>query len=61
MRRSLLHALVLNGSPNDTNSAPFYLYDGSDTLYGGDSGKLRQFTGIFNGTPGENTTTNGWL
>jgi len=53
-------ALTLNGSPNDTNSAPFYLYDGSDTLYVGDNGgKLHQFTGIFGGTPAE-TTTNGW-
>jgi hypothetical protein len=45
---------------NDTNSAPYYLYDGSDTLYvGDDTGKLHQFTGVFNGTPTE-TTTNGW-
>jgi hypothetical protein len=53
-------AITLNGSPNDTNSAQFYRYDGSDTLYVGDnSGKLHQFTGVFNGTPAETTTT-GW-
>jgi len=53
-------AIPLNGSPADSNSAPFYLYDGSDTLYLGDnSGKLHQFSGIFSGTPAE-TTASGW-
>ena len=53
-------AITLNSSPNDTNSAPFYRYDGSDTLYVGDNkGKLHQFTGVFDGTPSE-TMTNGW-
>jgi len=53
-------AIALNGRPNDTNSAPYYLYDGSDTLYVGDNnGMLHQFTGVFAGTPAE-TTTNGW-
>ncbi len=37
----------------DTSSAPFYNYS-TDTLYVGDSsGKLHEFTGVFNGTPGE--------
>ncbi len=46
------------GNP-DTRSAPFYIYDGTDTLYVGDaSGYLHKFTGVFNGTPGEMTT--GW-
>lgn len=52
-------ALTLNGSPNDTNSPPFYVYR-TDTMYVGDnSGKLHQFTGVFLGTPAE-TMTNGW-
>jgi hypothetical protein len=52
----------LNGNPNDTNSSPFYIYGGGlDTMYVGDnSGKLHQFTGVFYGTPAENTTTGGW-
>jgi hypothetical protein len=50
----------LNNGGNDTNSAPFYRYDGSDTLYvGDDTGRLHQFTGVFAGTPTE-TTANGW-
>jgi hypothetical protein len=57
-------AIPLSGSPNDTNSAPFYVYGGSDTLYVGDnSGRLHQFTNVFNGTPTNpptETTTNGW-
>ncbi len=49
--------IPLNGSPNDTNSSPFYVYNGSDTLYvGDDSGKLHKFTGVFTGTPAEVTT-----
>jgi hypothetical protein len=45
-------------TPTDTYSAPFYDFTpGSDTLYvGDDSGYLHQFTGVFNGTPGESTT-----
>jgi hypothetical protein len=46
--------LTLNGSPNDTNSPPFYVYEGADTMYIGDnSGKLHKFTGVFLGTPTE--------
>lgn len=53
-------AIKLNGSPNDTASAPFYIYGGTDTLYVGDnSGKVHQFTGVFNGTPTE-TGASGW-
>jgi hypothetical protein len=49
--------LVLSGSHNDTFSSPFYLY-GNDTLYvGDDSGNLHKFSGIFNGTPAEVTTS----
>ena len=49
-------AIVLNGSPNDTASAPFYDYD-SDNLYVGDnSGKVHLFTGVFSGMPAETTT-----
>src|SRR5262249_8992172 len=36
----------LGGS--DANSAPFYRYDGSDTLYVGDDiARIHQFTGVF--------------
>ena len=43
----------------DTTSAPWYDY-ASDTLYVGDSdGYLHQFTGVFNGTPGESTNHGG--
>jgi hypothetical protein len=43
---------------NDTNSSAYYDY-GSDTIWvGDDSGKLHQFTGVFLGTPAENTS--GW-
>jgi hypothetical protein len=39
----------------DTRSSPWYDY-ASDTIYVGDSGGyLHQFTGVFNGTPGEST------
>lgn len=51
-------SLTFNGSPNDTTSAPFYDYGGSDTLYVGDSaGNLHAFHPVFNGgTPAEVTT-----
>ena len=40
----------------DSNSSPWYDYD-SDTLWvGDDDGYLHEFTGVFNGTPGEVTT-----
>ena len=51
--------ITLNGSPNDTNSSPFYVYGGTleDTLFvGDDAGKLHKFTGVFLGTPAETTT-----
>jgi hypothetical protein len=49
--------LTLNGSPNDTWSAPFYEYY-DDLLYVGDnSGKLHKFTNLFlSGTPAEVTS-----
>ena len=51
--------ITLNGSPNDTNSSPFYDY-GGDLIYVGDnSGKLHKFTGVFTGTPAE-VTASGW-
>jgi hypothetical protein len=52
--------ITLNGSPNVTNSSPFYLYGTADTVYVGDnSGKLHAFTGVFSGTPTE-VTAGGW-
>jgi hypothetical protein len=50
--------IAFNGSPNDTTSAPFYDYSGSDTIYVGDSaGKLHKFKPVFgSGTPVEVTT-----
>ena len=49
--------ITLNGSPNDTWSAPFYEYY-DDVLYVGDnSGKLHKFSNIFlSGTPAETTS-----
>jgi hypothetical protein len=44
----------------DTNSAPFYVYGGADTLFVGDnSGKVHEVTGAFNGTPAIDANT-GW-
>ena len=52
--------ITLSGSPNDTNSSPFYVYYGTDTMYVGDnSGKVHKFTGVFSGTPAE-ASTGGW-
>jgi hypothetical protein len=43
----------------DTKSSPWYDYN-SDKLWVGDSaGYLHEFTGVFNGTPGEMTNTSG--
>ena len=51
--------ITLSGSPNDTNSSPFYVY-GADIMYVGDnSGKVHKFTGVFSGTPAE-ATAGGW-
>ena len=45
--------IAFSGSPNDTNSSPFYDYT-NDILYvGADNGTLHKFTGVFNGTPAE--------
>ncbi len=47
-----------NGNPQSTRSAPYYDYT-TDSLYVGDnSGRLHEFTGVFDGTPAEVTT--GW-
>jgi hypothetical protein len=54
------HATAGNDpTPADSNSSPYYDYTpGSDTLYVGDNaGYLHQFTGVFEGTPAETTTT----
>lgn len=52
--------ITLSGSPNATNSSPFYVYYGTDTIYvGDDSGKVHKFTGVFSGTPAE-ASTGGW-
>jgi len=54
------YPIVLNGSPSDSLSAPFYRYDGSDTLYvGDDNGYLHEITGVFSGSPAE-TVASGW-
>ncbi len=53
-------AITLSGNPNDTNSSPFFVYGGTDTLYvGDDGGKLHKFTGVFFGTPAE-ASAGGW-
>ncbi len=49
--------LTFSGGANDTNSSPYYDYNtaGGDILWvGDDSGKLHEFTDVFNGTPAEN-------
>jgi hypothetical protein len=57
---SCLISVAFQNGDQDTNSAPFYDYDGSDTLWVGDnSGQLHKFTGVFNGTPAE-VVTGGW-
>jgi hypothetical protein len=53
------YSITLNGSPNDTNSSPFYTYTStvSDTIFvGDDSGKLHKFSPVFSGAPAEVTT-----
>jgi hypothetical protein len=53
-----MYSMTLNGSPNDTDSSPYYDY-ASDTLWVGDStGKVHEFTPVFSGAPAEVTT--GW-
>jgi hypothetical protein len=50
--------IPLNGTPNDTWSAPYYDYASDDSLYVGDnSGKLHKFTGVFVGSPAEVTAS----
>lgn len=56
---SCMISVAFQDGHQDTNSAPFYVYynTNADTLFVGDnSGDLHQFTGVFNGTPGEVTT-----
>ena len=50
--------LPFNGSPNDTNSSPYYDYSGDAIYVGDDNGVVHKFTPIFNGgTPAEITTS----
>ncbi len=50
--------LTFNGSPNDTNSSPYYDYSGDAIYVGDDNGTVHKFTPIFNGgTPAEITTS----
>src|SRR6202035_1107214 len=53
-------AFAATGNPRlDTNSSPFYDYV-TDTLYVGDTGgRLRKFTGVFSGIPGEHCNVAG--
>lgn len=51
--------IAFSGSPNDTNSSPYYVY-WDDILYvGADNGTLHKFTGVFDGTPAE-VVGSGW-
>ena len=45
--------ITLSGSPNVTNSSPYYYYDTDEMWVGADNGTLHKFTGIFLGTPAE--------
>lgn len=48
--------IPFNGNPNNTNSSPYVDYS-NDVLYvGADNGTLHKFTGVFGGTPAEQTT-----
>jgi len=50
--------LTFNGSPNDTNSSPYYDYSGDAIYVGDDNGTVHKFAPIFNGgTPAEITTS----
>jgi hypothetical protein len=50
---------VTNLTSDDTYSAPFYDFLGSDSLYvGDDTGHLEKFTGVFNGTVAKQTPVN---
>jgi len=52
------YTVALSGNPNDTWSSPYYDY-GTDSLYVGDStGKLHKFHPVFQGVPGEVTSSN---
>ncbi len=51
--------IAFHNNPTDTNSSPFYVFDGTqaDTLYAGDNnGQLHKFHPVFGGTPAEVTT-----
>ena len=50
-----MFTLAFANGQNDTFSAPFYDYVGTDdVLYvGDDNGNLHKFTGVFAGTPAE--------
>ena len=53
-------SITLSGSPNDTNSSPYYYYDTDELWVGDDAGVLHKFTNLFlSGTPAE-VTTGGW-
>jgi hypothetical protein len=52
--------IAFSGTPNDTNSSPYYVFAGTDQdviFVGDDTGHLHKFTNIFlTGTPAEVTT-----
>lgn len=51
---SCLISVAFQNGAQDTISAPFYVYEGADTIYVGDAkGYLHKFTGVFSGTPAE--------
>ena len=45
--------MALSGDPDSTNSSPYVDYAGDALYVGDDTGKLHQFTGVFQGTPAE--------
>jgi len=52
--------ITFGNASADSLSSPFYVYSGThaDTIYvGDDAGFMHQFTGVFNGTPGEVTSS----
>lgn len=49
--------ITMSGGVNDSDSSPYIDYDNDFAYVGDDSGKLHKFTGVFNGTPTEVTTS----
>jgi len=54
---SCIVSIPFFGSVEDTNSPPFYNYSTDELFVGDNAGNIHHFTGVFNGTPAEDTTS----